>query len=494
MEGAAGSRRERDRSRAYDIPNSYLELDEVSSKPPIMESWHDSDGVNRPGEEKPPRDGFGVYGIPNSHLELDEVSSKPPTLQTPGDGGDGPKQRPPRDGVNEHRSPTLQPKPREEDEASNEPKRQGANHIEVSEFSTQVYTHSYLVLFAILGTLARLGLTVLTWYPGTPVSFNTLWSNVAGSLVMGFLAEDRMLFRYEWGTPVYHQAIERAKQKARDEENGSAPSMVDLTAAKKAHLAAKKTIPMYIGLATGFCGSFTTFSGFIKDVFLALSNELKTPDVAGSPPGRNGGYSFMAMLAVIITTISLSIAGLFVGVQLAVALERITPSVPFRVARKFVDPLAVFLGFGCWLGAILLSIFPPHDSWRGQATFSLVFAPLGCLARFHLSLHLNGMVAKFPMGTFVANVLGTVLLGMAWDIAHVPIGGVVGCQVLQGIEDGFCGCLTTISTWVSELSSMRRRSAWVYGTVSVGTSLALMIAIMGGLRWSDGFSELLCSK
>ncbi|KAH7140701.1 CrcB-like protein-domain-containing protein [Dactylonectria macrodidyma] len=493
MERAADSQRERNESGAYEIPGSYLELDEVSSKPPISQTL-DYEG-DRPEEEKLPRDGSGVYDIPNSYPELDEVSSKPPILQTLTDGGDGPEKErtPPRNGINEHGSPILQPGLWEEEEASEEPSMQAANDLEVSEFATQVYTHSYLVLFAILGTLARLGLTALTSYPGTPVIFNTLWSNVAGSLVMGFLAEDRMLFRYEWGTPVYHQAIERAKQKARDEE-GSAPSIVDLAAAKRAHLAAKKSIPMYIGLATGFCGSFTTFSSFIKDVFLALSNELKTPSVTGSPPGRNGGYSFMAMLAVIITTISLSMAGLFVGAQLALALERITPSVPFRVARKFIDPLAMFLGLGCWLGAILLSVFPPHDSWRGQATFSLIFAPLGCLARFHLSLHLNGMVARFPMGTFVANVLGTVLLGMAWDIAHVPIGGVVGCQVLQGVEDGFCGCLTTISTWVSELSTLRRRSAWVYGTVSVGTSLALMIAIMGGLRWSDGYSELLCSK
>lgn len=366
--------------------------------------------------------------------------------------------------------------------------------VSVSRLATQIYTLSYLILFAILGTLARIGLTALTNYPGTPVIFNTVWANLAGCVVMGFLAEDRMLFRSEWGTPTYDQQIERARMKNRDEEDrsGSGQPVVDLAAAKKAHLATKKTIPLYVGLATGFCGSFTTFSSFIRDVFLALSNDMVTPGVPSSPTSRNGGRSFMAMLAVVITTVSLSLSGLFIGAHLALALERLTPTIPFPFTRQILDPLGVVLGWGCWLGAVFLAIFPPHDAWRSQAVFALVFAPLGCLLRFYLSLYLNSRVASFPMGTFTANVLGTAILGMSWDIAHVPVGGVVGCQVLQGIEDGFCGCLTTISTWVAELSSLRRRSAWIYGLASVGVSLAFMIAIMGGLRWSDGYSKLLC--
>jgi fluoride ion exporter CrcB/FEX len=352
------------------------------------------------------------------------------------------------------------------------------------------------VLFAILGVLARLGLTALTRYSGTPVIFNTIWANFSGSVVMGFLAEDRKLFRNEWGTPTYDEVIKRAKQKQKDEANGSGSSQqmdVDLDAAKRAHLATKKTIPLYIGLATGFCGSFTTFSSFIKDVFLALSNELKTPGWSESPTSRNGGYSFMAMLAVIITTVSLSLSGLFLGAHLAIGLERVTPSIPFSLSRRVLDPLGVLLGWGCWLGAVLLAIFPPHNAWRGQALFALVFGPLGCLLRFYLSLYLNGKMKTFPLGTFTANVFGTVILGMSWDLAHVPVGGVIGCQVLEGMEDGFCGCLTTISTWVAELSTLRRRSAWIYGTASVVTALVLMIAVMGGLRWSDGYSKLLCT-
>ncbi|KAI0456230.1 CrcB-like protein-domain-containing protein [Xylaria acuta] len=380
--------------------------------------------------------------------------------------------------------------------------RQQQQHVpptQLSERATEFYTISYLVLFAIFGTLARLGLQALTFYPGAPVSFSSAWPNFAGTLLIGFLTEDRMLFRYERGsTESYSQQLAKLK---RDEEAGSPDSQriaQDLSAAKKAHLAVKKTIPLYIGLATGFCGSFTSFSSFIRDIFLALSNDSPMPDGIATP--RNGGYSFLALLAVTIGTVSLSFAGFYLGAHLAEALEPVIPSLQYPLSHRVIDPLAVALGWGSWLGAVILSIIPPDrhsnpgasEFWRGRATFALVFAPLGCLVRFYASARLNGRFAAFPLGTFVVNVAGTAVLGLAWDLAHVPEGSVIACQVLQGIEDGFCGCLTTVSTWVLELAVLGRRKAYVYGGTSVVSALALMIAIMGGLRWSQGFSDLLC--
>ncbi|KAL2075609.1 hypothetical protein VTL71DRAFT_552 [Oculimacula yallundae] len=382
----------------------------------------------------------------------------------------------------------------------------------ISKSVTQLYVMSYLILFSFLGTLARLGLQAITFYPGAPVVFSELWANLGGSLVMGFLNEDRMLFRDEWGIPKYHQQIQKAKNQKRDEESGSGPEQsVDLQAAKKAYAATKKTIPLYIGLATGFCGCFTSFSSFIRDIFLALSNDLPTPlnhppdyrpvsTTTESTVSRNGGYSFMALLAVIIITVALCISGLHIGAHLAIAIERVTPSLPFRLRRKVLDPFAAFLAWGCWLGAILLAIFPPDrnsappEIWRGRAVFALVFAPLGCLGRFYASQYLNGRISSFPLGTFTVNILGTAILGMSYDLQHVPLGGVVGCQVLQGIEDGFCGCLTTVSTWVSELSSLRRKHSYRYGAASVIVALCFMIVIMGSMRWTIGFAEMQCVK
>jgi CrcB protein len=207
----------------------------------------------------------------------------------------------------------------------------------------------------------------------------------------------------------------------------------------------------------------------------------------------------MALVAVIITTVALCISGLHIGAHIAIASEPFVPSLPFTFGRKILDRVAVFLAWGCWLGAILLAILPPDrhsggtEIWRGRAVFALVFAPLGCLGRFYASLYLNGMIASFPLGTFVVNVFGTAIIGMTSDLQHVPLGGVVGCQVLQGIEDGFCGCLTTVSTWVSELSTLRRRNSYRYGSVSVVVALCFLIVIMGSMQWTRGFPSLQCA-
>jgi CrcB protein len=379
-----------------------------------------------------------------------------------------------------------------------------------SKFATQLYTISYLILFSLLGTLARLGLQAITFYPGAPVVFSELWANLGGCVFMGFLSEDRMLFKEEWGTPTYHQMIEKAKRKDRDTEEGSEKThAIDLDAAKKAHAKTKKTIPLYVGLATGFCGSFTSFSSFIRDAFLAMSNELPTPlnhpedyspttASSTSTVSRNGGYSFMALVAVILVTVTLSLSGLQFGAHLAILSEPFTPTIPFTLGRKVLDRVTVFIAWGCWVGAIILAIFPPDrddnppEIWRGRAVFALVFAPIGCLGRFYASIYLNSILPSFPLGTFVANMFGTAVIGMSYDLQHVPLGGVVGCQVLQGIEDGFCGCLTTVSTWVSELKSLRRRHAYIYGSTSIVVGLCLLIVIMGSMQWTIGFTPLLC--
>ena len=369
---------------------------------------------------------------------------------------------------------------------------------QASKLATNLYTISFLIFFAIWGTLARLGLQALTFYSGAPVVFSELWANVAGTFIMGFLAEDMQLFKDEWGS--------RGGQSLPVEEGEPADRSPEVKRSKASHGKVKKTIPLYVGLATGFCGSFTSFSSFIRDIFLAMSNDLRSPidhPFVGSPPSlastvpRNAGYSVMAILAVMFITLSLCYAALKAGAHLAAFLDSSMPCLPLRFTRKFIDPLFVFLGFGSWIGAVLLSIFPPYNAWRGEALFACVFAPLGCLLRYYISLALNPSVPSFPMGTFAANILGTAVLGMSYDLQRVRIGGIVGgslvgCQVLQGIQDGFCGALTTVSTWILEMDTLKRSHAYVYGSVSVAAATCLLVVVMGSVRWSVGWEVITC--
>jgi len=212
----------------------------------------------------------------------------------------------------------------------------------------------------------------------------------------------------------------------------------------------------------------------------------------------------MALVAVILLTVSLSLSALIFGAHLALALAQYTPTVPFALTRRVLDRIIVVLGWGCWLGAVFLAIWPPDrhdgpDTWRGRAVFSCVFAPVGCFVRYYLSMYLNSRIPAFPLGTFTTNVFGTIIEGVCYDLQHVSgLGAVVpaaltGCQVLQGVMDGFCGSATTISTWVVEMNGLsKRRHAYVYGLASVVVSLCFLIVIMGSLLWTRGFAEAVC--
>ncbi|KAK5074419.1 hypothetical protein LTR70_010232 [Exophiala xenobiotica] len=349
---------------------------------------------------------------------------------------------------------------------------------------TEFVTIAWLIFFSLLGTLARLGVEAITTYPYAPFASTVLWANMGGSFFLGFLLEDRRLFRF----------TEETRQLSGDKKE-EAHQRIDKR---------KKVLPLYIGLATGFCGSFTSYSTFILDAFLALSNRL-TPASPTSPyheinpqmiQSRNGGYSFMAVLAIIIIHPAVAISALEAGAHLAVGLECWLPSLPAHFITRYLDPLAVLLGLGSWIGAILLSIWPVNHNWRGRATMALVFAPLGVLLRFYLSRHLNARILGFPLGTLLVNILGTCILGMCYDLQHtrVIVGSVASgransCAVLDGVMQGFCGCATTVSTWVAELNGLRRRHAWFYGLSSISVALAFQVAIMGSVAWTTGFDD-----
>ncbi len=369
-------------------------------------------------------------------------------------------------------------------------------HLADSKLAAELYTVSYLIFFSILGTLARLGLSALSFYPGAPVETGVLWANLSGSLIMGFLATDCKLFR-TMAEPVPQ------KERGEDEEKFGSSASANLAAVKK-------KVPLYIGLATGFCGSFTSFSSFIRDAYLALSNALPVPVShistgfvdPSSTMHRNPGYSLMAVLAVVILTTSISLGSLQFGAHLALCLEPFTPSLHILFARKLFNRIMVFIAFGSWLGAIFMTVWPPdrtwtQETWRGKALFALIFAPLGCLFRFYFSLYLNPQLPSFPLGTFGVNMLGTALLSLFFDLQHSPLDHGIGCEILQGFMDGFCGCLTTVSTWVAELNALgkkRKGQAYIYGGVSVAVGLGLAVVIMGSLQWTQGFQRPACAR
>lgn len=100
--------------------------------------------------------------------------------------------------------------------------------------------------------------------------------------------------------------------------------------------------------------------------------------------------------------------------------------------------------------------FLPHS-------FHIVFGICGAYLRYLLS-DLNAIYPSFPVGTFTANVLGTWIASVIVTLSKFVIEyyDLELQSVLYGLLTGFCGGLTTVSTFVKELDTLPSTEAYVY--------------------------------
>lgn len=112
-------------------------------------------------------------------------------------------------------------------------------------------------------------------------------------------------------------------------------------------------------------------------------------------------------------------------------------------------------------------------------------ATLGAWLRWALGLVLNAMFAPIPPGTLAANLIGGYIIGAALGaFSHVP--GIAPEWRLL-IVTGFCGGLTTFSTFSAEITSLvqQGRFGLLGGAIAlhVGGSLAMTLLGIGSAHW-----------
>lgn len=311
---------------------------------------------------------------------------------------------------------------------------------------------------AVWGVLARKGLMALTLYNGSFLG-GVIWANFAACVVMGMaVASSRM-----W------------------------EPLLNIHGAKG-------SVPLYAGISTGFCGTCSSFSSFILEAFEKAANVEPT---AQNYP--NAAYGIMEALAVIIAHLGISAAGFRLGQHLMGGLDSLVPALHPK-AYKFVDTASCAIGVAAYIAAIVLIPTERHSVWRSW-TFLVLFAPWGAFVRFALSKYLNTRLKGFPAGTFAANVGGCLLLCIFTLLqrgrygkadSRTIVSHILPCHVLQGLDDGFCGALTTVSTFVVEMFTLPTMQSYRYALLSVVASFCLFVLILGSYNWAVGLLPAVC--
>lgn len=298
---------------------------------------------------------------------------------------------------------------------------------------------AWITIFSILGTLTRLGLIALNSYTGHLIPM-LVWAQFVGCAVMGFVTEDDKIF---------------PKKKS------------------------GKYDALYIGLTVGYCGSVTSFSAWILQIYEDIANTEEYQ--------RNRGYNVISVITQVMVTLTAAVGGFRLGNHLALFVDSILPrssAIP-KVYNKAGIIFIILIAIGFQAGAIITASI--RSDWRGTVGFAMVFSPIGALSRFHLSRLLNAVRPSFPLGTFTANILGSLLESIFFLLQYRVSSG-TSCALLQGLQDGYCGALTTVSTFVVELCTLQRRHAYVYALVSIVVGSVLYVLVDGVDYWIHGSS------
>jgi len=125
--------------------------------------------------------------------------------------------------------------------------------------------------------------------------------------------------------------------------------------------------------------------------------------------------------------------------------------------------------------------------WKAILAIS-VGASLGALLRWWLGSVLNAHFPTIPPGTLAANLIGGYVVGVA--VALFATYPALAPEWRLFLITGFCGGLTTFSTFSAEVVSLLQQGQALWALAAAGThllgSLAMTFAGIGTVVWLRG--------
>lgn len=194
-----------------------------------------------------------------------------------------------------------------------------------------------------------------------------------------------------------------------------------------------------------------------------------------------------------VITLALSTSGVAFGTHISSKIfppKRSRPKLLGRPWRYSLTVISVLL-----YAATLPAYFLMPARYRHQATAALLFSYPGTLTRYLLSTYLNPRTKALPLGTLAANTLGTALLG-AFHVLQGKQDWVSpeACSLLQGLADGYCGCLTTVSTFAAEIMALSEKKRWRYLIISWVVGQLVLLVVLGSSYWAGNVSKQMACR
>ncbi|XP_039066549.1 fluoride export protein 1 isoform X2 [Hibiscus syriacus] len=320
----------------------------------------------------------------------------------------------------------------------------------------------HLAVFGILGVLTRylleklFGPSVSGVTSNQSIIYPNLPSNMVGSFLMGW-----------WGVVF----------------KGDISQLSDILA---------------IGLTTGFLGSVTTFSGWNQKMLDLSVNGNWVQAILGFLVGL-----FLAAYSIIFG-IETAKGFRWILKRLNTSTNKEEPIIyrkwrlnSFR--RHLAAMVVLLLVLGVLLsvsGSLLKKEFGSGSS-GAQLWLACLVASFGVWIRWFLArfnghgLGKSGILRWFPFGTFSANVSAAAIMA-GLSTLEKSVNNTNFGTVAMGIQLGFLGCLSTVSTFIAEFNAMRESKhpwrAYVYALTTMGVSFIFGILIYNIPVWAKGFT------
>lgn len=347
--------------------------------------------------------------------------------------------------------------------------------------------HCYLIIITctIIGNITRFGILHLSNYSYSFIApKNTLWPNFVSCLIMG-MCQTLNSKEIGWFTECPY---------------------------------------LFTGITVGFCGSLSSYSSMMLEVFL-FSTSLNLVNIKYNSKLPNRAYGIMEFLSVLLSQMFVSLGAYLFGRAFASDIivkfidicvkrkssssfssssspEGSVESISYRTLRKyikFVDFLLAGLAIPLIILFVVLASVYDNVS-RSDWTLGPIFGIFGTFARYYISLFFNPLSKKFYYGTFMCNEFAVLTLGFFTLVQRGYNSSLTGpivsrinaCRIVSSLAGGFCGSLSTISTFINEGYNMDLAHALNYYIITIALSYILLVITLGAFSWSRGLTESIC--